>query len=454
MVSPSLLATALLLLGQPGLGGQPDQSTPIEIASRLSSIGERVSGERGYEEALEVAAEVMILAGLEQVEVFDVPGRSEFRNITGLLPGASGLEILLTAHLDTVRGTRGAADNSAGVAVVLAAAAALEELPRHHTVRVMLFDGEEEGQVGSSQWVASLDAEQRDAVLGAVNVDLVGWRGGDGGVVLVTVLDEQPHRAPPGWLVHAVVGAGRAVGAPISVGAARLSGLAQLVGRSAVPGFATDSDALLRGGIPAVTLSDADLFAVDARAHGPEDRVSRLDAGALADWTARVTASVRRLDSLAGRPRDDDRFLALFGRVWSRRTLYWLGLSVWVALVFRGLPGRWRGRAAEERARRGRSYLPGFTLRLLLLACILMLPVLSALLLLPAALLCVAGSSRPVPWRVSWAIAGLPWALWIVGLGYAAAIGRVGAIALSLPAIALLLGSFASLLWYVREQEG
>jgi hypothetical protein len=245
------------------------------------------------------------------------------------------------------------------------------------------------------------------------------------------------------------------VGEPLAVASVVASPLSQLLLRSLRLRIASDADVLLGHGIPALTLSDASVFSGDEENHGAGDVAVRLSAVALERWVLRVTASVRRLDAMSGRPRDDDQYLVAFGRVWSRRELYWYGLAVWVVLVFVGMPGRWRATGSGERQRRGRDYLPGLAMRVLLLGCILMLPVFTVVLLIPAALVAVIPTRwRPAP-RFAIAIAVAPALLTLVGLAVLTARGQVAEIALS-PVAALLLGAclVAQISWIAKTSRG
>ncbi len=432
-----------------------DEVDVAEVARRIARQGPRVPGSAPHQRVVEILLAALDHAGLSEVEARRFPGDPELVLVTGLLPGEAAGEILLTAHFDTVEGSPGAADNAAGCAVIIAAAAHLAEIPRRRTVRVLLFDGEERGGLGSSAWVRSLDAEQKNAILAAINVDLIAWDENRRGTVLPLLSSgDSTPRVAPGWLVHAIVKSSRAVGAPLAVASVTASPLGQLLLRSLRLRIASDADVLLGHGIPALTLSDADAFSSDEENHTSRDVAARLNAVALERWVARVSASVRRLDVLAGRPRDDDQYLALFGRVWSRRELYWLALAVWVLLVFQGLPGRWRAAGSTERRRRGRDYLPGFAMRLLLLACIMLLPVFTVVLLLPAALV----AALPIGWRPGLrpaiAIAVAPALLTLVALVVMTAQGQVEGFGLS-PVAALLLGAclVAQLAWIGRTSR-
>ena len=69
----------------------------------------------------------------------------------------TGGTIIVGAHFDSVPAGPGAADNATGVAIVLAAARKLREMPnRRHPVVFALFDQEELGLIGSKEWVKTL----------------------------------------------------------------------------------------------------------------------------------------------------------------------------------------------------------------------------------------------------------------------------------------------------------
>jgi hypothetical protein len=312
-------------------------------------------------------------AGLQGVRA--VPGRGNpgVVSLEGALPGTSGLEIVLTAR------------DEAGV--VLAAVEDLRRTPLRHTVRLVLLDGG-----GSRGWVEGLGPGQSDRILAVLTVEGAD-RSGSGGPAVQVFPATRPDGEsifPPAWLVHFLLRSGRVVDVPLSVTGGRFPLLAQLVFRSVEVPRETDSSAFLEQGIPAASLSDSS---------------SHL-----------LAAAVRQLDGLAGRPIPEDRYLAVLGRVWPRRDLLWLGFLVWVLLVFRGRPGRWRGTSAEEHGRQMRTYLPGFLFRVLLLLAIFLAPVFSVL-LLPAAALALFPPRWGWP-RVLWIVLGvLPFLLYLAALG-------------------------------------
>jgi Zn-dependent M28 family amino/carboxypeptidase len=87
--------------------------------------------------------------------------------------------ILLTAHLDDKPDigpgnprAPGADDNASGSAGVLIAAEILSQVGCYHTVRYVLFTGEEQGLLGSRAYAESVASQPIEAVL---NLDMIGW---------------------------------------------------------------------------------------------------------------------------------------------------------------------------------------------------------------------------------------------------------------------------------------
>jgi Zn-dependent M28 family amino/carboxypeptidase len=64
--------------------------------------------------------------------------------------------ILIGAHYDAVPGTPGADDNATGVAVLLEMARSFSQQPAQHPLRLVAFDLEEYGMVGSTHYAAEL----------------------------------------------------------------------------------------------------------------------------------------------------------------------------------------------------------------------------------------------------------------------------------------------------------
>lgn len=410
-----------------------------EVATGLARLGPRPDGGPSQTQAVRFLLDSLKRAGLADVRPVPVPGHPEWVNVTGVLPGRSGREIVLSAHYDSVKPSPGAGDDASGCGVVIAAAAELARTPLNHTVRVILFDAEETGLHGSRGWVESLPAGRRDLILANLNVEMVGWTGGKGPTIHTFPVEAGgERRMAPAWLVRSLLGSGEDADWPYAVSDAQAPVLAQLVLRSARVRLGADSNSFLREGIPALSVSDSSLLAMDPAFHRPMDTYDRLDAERLDRWTVAVAAAVRRMDGLAGRPSPEYDYLAAFGQVWERREIYAIGLAIWIVLM----------------VRRGRS-VSGLVLGALFLAAVFLAPVFSVL-LFPAGLLAAFLPQRT--WtRVLAILAGLlPLLVYLASLGYAFTI-RMASWKAGFQggwvAAALLLGTAAAFLFAMRTRR-
>lgn len=386
---PALAMAAQLFVGTTAGSAAEAREMPLahRVAAGLAQLGPRPDGGPSQAPAARFLLYAMERAGLREVHAVPVAGHPEWVNLTGILPGKTPGEIILSAHYDSVKPSPGAGDDASGCGVVIAAAADLSRTPLEHTVRVILFDAEEMGLKGSRGWVGGLSKARRDRILADLNVEMVGWAGSAGPTIHTFPVEVRGDRVlAPGWLVHSLLRSGEAVEWRYSMSDTEAPFLAQLVLRTARVRLGADANSFQSQGIPALSVSDSSLLVMDPAFHRPADTPSRLDPQRMQRWTEAVAAAVRRMDRLAGRPIAEDEYLVAFGRVWLRRDLYWIGFALWVLLLFRGRPTRWRFASAGERSREWRLYAPGFLFRLLFLLAVFLTPVL-AVLLFPAALL-------------------------------------------------------------------
>lgn len=419
-----MVCAGLGLAAGPLLASPSASPTAHEIAAGLSRLGPRPDGAKTQDEAAAYLADALRRAGLRNVSYVQVPrppalprrgkppaplpANPAIVNVQGVLPGESGQEIVLSAHYDTVAPSPGAADDASGCGVVIAAAAELARTPRRHTIRVILFDGEEVGLFGSSGWIKTLPQSERDRILADVNLEMVGWSDSTGPTIhaFPVTAQEGPRKgeriATPGWLVRAALSGGKATDWRMALAEPRFSVPMQLLMRGTRVRFGADSGAFQAMEIPAISLSDSSFFAMDPTYHKALDTPDRLDAGRLEQWTQATVATVRQMDALETRPssRDDD-YLVLAGRLWSGWVLIGIGIALSVLLWFRH--------------RRTPVWFFPF---LLAIACVVA-PVLAIpLLLLPALLAFVLPASR---WkRVLWTLLGLlPFLLYLLMLAAA-----------------------------------
>ena len=97
--------------------------------------------------------------------------------VTATLPGDRPGRIVVTAHIDSRRGSPGALDNATGVATLLAVGELLRDRARGYAVELVPFNGEDDyAAPGELVWLAANEGLMGDIVL-AINIDDLGWRG-------------------------------------------------------------------------------------------------------------------------------------------------------------------------------------------------------------------------------------------------------------------------------------
>jgi aminopeptidase YwaD len=187
-----------------------------------------------------------LLAERETVARLEVPAEVRGTNVIARPPSGQCLTVS-GGHIDTVPWAPGATDNASGSALVLelARASAAAGLTDHCFA---LFDGEEEGLVGSRHFVSALDSAERQAMRAYYNYDVVA---GDARIIVIG--DDR--------LIEDTIALGAEVGVPVEPG--RLP-------EGAGSDFASFRDA----GIPTVMLTVDDLGII----HTPEDTFENLQA--------------------------------------------------------------------------------------------------------------------------------------------------------------------------------
>jgi aminopeptidase YwaD len=93
------------------------------------------------------------------------------------IPGDRPGRIVVSAHIDSRRGSPGALDNASGVATLLALAELLATGHSGHAVELVPFNGEDDyAAPGELIWLAGNEGRMDDIVLG-INIDDLGWVG-------------------------------------------------------------------------------------------------------------------------------------------------------------------------------------------------------------------------------------------------------------------------------------
>jgi hypothetical protein len=120
-----------------------------------------------------------------QVEFFEHEQSGLRKNVIATLPGEvnPARVVYLTGHFDSTSeypyvSAPGADDDGSGTAALLEAARVLSQHRFRRTIKFAAFNGEEQGLVGSSQYVEHIHG-QGENVMGCVNLDMIAYRGTD-----------------------------------------------------------------------------------------------------------------------------------------------------------------------------------------------------------------------------------------------------------------------------------
>ena len=239
-----VLVASLCGCAAPAEGGQ-SRSQSASQGSDLPALTEAAVEEARRlvqptnDQRVDVLLEMLEQRGLPYaVETF--PGidaeedpRAEGRNVVVSF-GDGTPEVIVGAHIDSHRLDSGElsdamVDNGAGAVVLLHVADALRDVPLDRRVRIVFFDMEELGLVGSQAFVESLDPAE---VAAMINVDVVGY--GD------TLLYGPQATSPDGSPAHLLQQACARRGMPC-------------VGMRGMP--PSDDRSFLQAGIPAVSVA-------------------------------------------------------------------------------------------------------------------------------------------------------------------------------------------------------
>ncbi len=117
--------------------------------------------------------------GSVEIHTFVVGGKTCKNLILNLPPQSRFAKrnlppILIGAHYDAVPGTPGADDNATGVAVLLELARIFAAEPVKYPLRLVAFDMEEYGLIGSAEYVQKLKQEQQPLRL-MISLEMLGY---------------------------------------------------------------------------------------------------------------------------------------------------------------------------------------------------------------------------------------------------------------------------------------
>lgn len=182
-------------------------------------------------------------------------------------PGQAGI-LIISAHHDAKPGIQGACDNASGAAVMMEAARLVADLDSDIEVRFLSFAGEENGRVGSRYYVEQMTDQEKERVIGDLQLDELGYLNSE--YLVLSTVDGKPV-----WL-----------GDQLSEKAAVTRNVGRLIPYQI--GFMSDHNSFSSHEMPAVMLSqDTSAF----ENHTTQDTVALLDMRKLSQ-TAQLVADV------------------------------------------------------------------------------------------------------------------------------------------------------------------
>ncbi len=106
------------------------------------------------------------------------PEPPTYRNIIVEVAGSDLPEevVVVSAHMDAAAGAPGADDDASGLAAIIEIARVVKDIAPSRTIRIIAFNIEEPGTVGSRQYVSSILSDgPRPKIVGAVSVEMIGY---------------------------------------------------------------------------------------------------------------------------------------------------------------------------------------------------------------------------------------------------------------------------------------
>ncbi|WP_420386169.1 M28 family metallopeptidase [Roseivirga sp.] len=166
-------------------------STQKEILSKLTGHeaiqGQTKLKDRFAQESREIAAEYLKTKLATFCEAIIENYSATGNNVIGTIPATVSTDqwIILGAHYDSVRDCPGANDNASGVALAYSVAQHIASLPdRKYNMKVVFFDEEERGLIGSKAYAQQL-VDKNMKVVSVHTVDQLAWdKDGDMGIEL------------------------------------------------------------------------------------------------------------------------------------------------------------------------------------------------------------------------------------------------------------------------------
>jgi len=240
--------------------------TFIARLQKLVSYPTRLSSSSHFSEAADwCETELSTMGYATRQETVSLPGSGQSSNVIATRSGvATGdrKNLIVVAHLDSVNHPGGALapapgadDNASGSAGLLSLAEAMAMHKFNHDLTFLLVGGEEQGLHGSTQFLRTLSAEERERTIGVLNMDMIGSVNATPQTVLLEGADLSEDQ--------------------IDALASSASEFTSLAVQTSLNPFASDHVPFIDAGIPAVLTIEGSDSANDA-IHTADDTLNRV----------------------------------------------------------------------------------------------------------------------------------------------------------------------------------
>ena len=177
------------IVESPDISAQSVEETIIEILQQLDedlvlgyledlvAFGPRVTGTSACQQAGNYIYDEFENMGLDvRFQSWSYGGYSD-RNVEATHYGINETSdeiYVVCAHYDSVPGSPGADDDGSGTVAVMAVAYLMSQYDFNYTVRFVTFSGEEQGLLGSHEYVEEA-YNNGDNIMGVLNADMIGY---------------------------------------------------------------------------------------------------------------------------------------------------------------------------------------------------------------------------------------------------------------------------------------
>ncbi len=159
-----------------------DENSLYNYVKVIQNFGEHPTGSEACYKVGEYIFNEFEKIGLE-TEYFEWENKGyKGKNIVATIKGRKDSCIILSAHFDSYYNSPGADDDATGIACLLIAGKIFSKYDFENTIKLVAFSGEEQGMLGSQEYVKYLYKNGED-IIANINIDTVGY--GDGDMVRV-----------------------------------------------------------------------------------------------------------------------------------------------------------------------------------------------------------------------------------------------------------------------------